>query len=90
MGYSQEGVVLTKHKDNRGLRYTGVENEAYWTAINAKGKESFFFEKQSKWKVPFVNKHYFLEQQYGWKLYRNDEDKKCMLALRWSPFKTYN
>ena len=53
-------------------------------------KEAFFFEKQSKWKVPFVNKHYFLEQQYGWKLYRNDEDKTCMLALRWSPFKTYN
>lgn len=96
MGYSQEGVELTKHTTNEDKWDTGVENSAFWTAVNSEGKKAFLFEKQSYWGVDFSkywkllpNCRWMLEQQYGWKLYRDDEDKICMLAIRVHPFKRY-
>lgn len=89
LGYSQEGVTITKHYDNVEFWDTGIPNKAYWTAINSKGQEAFLYEKQSNWKFPFFKTVFTFEQQYGWKLYRNDPDKVCMLALRISPFKQY-
>lgn len=89
LGYDQRGVVITKHYDNAEFWDTGIPNSAYWTAINSKGQRAFLYEKQSNWKFPFFKTIFTLEQQYGWKLYRNDPDKICMLAIRCNPFKRY-
>lgn len=84
MGYDQNGVVVTKHRDDDYLWDTGVPNCSYWTAVNAKGQRAFLYERQI-----FYWGSRCLELQFGWKLYRNDPDKVCMLALRITPFKSY-
>lgn len=89
LGYDQRGVKLTKHSDNEALWDTGIPNKAYWTAVNAVGTPAFLYEKQTNWKLPFFKTVFTLEEQYGWKLYRNDPDQRCMLAIRFSPFKRY-
>ncbi len=96
LGYDQKGVTLTKHSQNESKWDTGIPNKAYWTAINGKGQKAFLFEKQSTWGYNFKNIWkklpdctFTLEQQYGWKLYRDDSDEVCMLAFRVHPFKKY-
>lgn len=84
LGYDQEGVVLTKYAESEDTWDVGVPSYAYWTAVNHKGQKAFLWERQ----IYFYKKH-CLEMQFGWKLYRDDPDSRCMLALRITPFKSY-
>jgi len=84
LGYDQREAVITKHKDNAETWDTGVPNVAYWTAVNVNDQKAFLYERQ--W---YFYRNRCVEMQFGWKLYRKDLDLKCMLALRFSPFKKY-
>lgn len=84
LGYDQTSAVIIKHLDGKKTWDTGKPSKSYWTAINSKGQKAFLYERQIQWLFNFT-----LELQFGWKLYRNDSDKICMLALRISPFKRY-
>lgn len=82
LGYSQVGMVLTKHKDEMQLRNTGFKNITYYTAVNGNDKKAFMFFAQ----FPYT-KNRALELYFGYKLLRNDPDQRCMLAVRVKPFK---
>ena len=84
LGYDQRGVTPSpdRFKDERWD--SGIPNKSYWRVTNHKGQSAFLYQKQ--W---YYTKHRCVEMQFGWKLYRNDPDKKCMLAIRFSPFKKY-
>lgn len=84
MGYDQTGVAIVKHRDEAYLWDTGWPNTSYWTAVNSLGEKAFLWERQI-----YFYKTRCLELQFGWKLYRNDPDKRCMLAMRITPFKSY-
>lgn len=84
LGYDQEGIVITKHVDGSSTWDSGKPSRSYWTAINSNGQKAFLWERQI-----YFYKNRCIELQFGWKLYRKDPDKICMLALRISPFKQY-
>ncbi len=84
LGYDQEGIVITKHTDGSSAWDSGKPSRSYWTAINSNGQNAFLWERQI-----YFYKNRCIELQFGWKLYRKDPDKICMLALRISPFKQY-
>lgn len=84
LGYDQRGVVINIIYDGKDTYKTGETSKTYWTAVNAKGQKAFLYELQTPYILGFT-----LEFQFGWKLYRNDPDQKCMLAFRILPFKRY-
>lgn len=84
LGYDQRGVALTKLRDESSLWDTGAPSTSLWIAENAHGQHAFLFEKQ--W---YFWRNRCVEMQFGWKLYRNDPDQVCMLAVRFTPFKKY-
>lgn len=85
LGYDQTGMNITAHRDEGELWDTGHPNRSYYTAVNAKGQKAFMFE----WQI-YYYKEMCLEIYLGWKLFRNDPDKRCMLAIRISPFRKYS
>lgn len=89
LGYDKTGIQITKLRDEDYLWDKGYNNCSHWRAVNAKGEKSFLYERQIFW----IDNDWFglrcLELQFGWKLYRNDPDKRCMLAIRFHPFKDY-
>ena len=84
LGYDQTGVDTTKGLYKDPLWDSGVPNKAFWKVKNSKGQVGFLYQQQ--W---YYYKNYCVEMQFGWKLYRRDPDKKCMIAFRFSPFKKY-
>lgn len=96
LGFDQTGVDTTRGLYKDPLWDTGVPNKAFWKVKNARGKTGFLYQRQGHWGYDFSahwkrlpNLRYTLELQFGWKLYRRDPDRKCMLAVRISPFKRY-
>lgn len=84
LGYDQTGVALTKYSESEDTWDTGNPSYAYWTAINNNYQRAFLWERQV-----YFYKNRCLEMQFGWKLYRNDPDQRCMIAFRITPFKKY-
>lgn len=84
LGYDQTGVDTTRglYKDPRWD--SGKPNKAFWRVKNKKGQTGFLAQGQL-----YYYKNWCIEYQFGWKLYRRDPDKRCMLAFRISPFKRY-
>lgn len=93
LGYDQTGMVTTRrlygtdtthglYKDPRWG--TGVPNRSFWRVVNKGGQTGFLAQGQI-----YYYKNWCIEYQFGWKLYRRDPDKRCMLAFRISPFKRY-
>lgn len=84
LGYDQTGVDTTRglYKDPRWD--SGKPNKAFWRVKNKKGQTGFLAQGQL-----YYYKNCCIEYQFGWKLYRRDPDKRCMLAFRISPFKRY-
>ena len=85
LGYNQQGMVLTKNRDEMTLRNSGVKNISYYTSVNEKGRKGFMYFAQFPY--PFI-KGKALEFYLGYKLTRKDPDKRCMLAVRVKPFKS--
>ena len=85
LGYDQQGMVLTKNRDEMYLRDSGTKNISYYTSINEKGQKGFMYFAQFPY--PFM-KGKALELYLGYKLTRKDPDKRCMLAVRVKPFKS--
>lgn len=84
LGYDQKGVTLSKYADGSDTWDTGLPSYSFWTATNARGQRAFLWEKQ--W---YFYGRRCLEMQFGWKLYRDDPDERCMLAFRFNPFRAY-
>lgn len=84
LGYDQTGVDTTRglYKDPRWD--SGKPNKAFWRVKNKKRQTGFLAQGQL-----YYYKNWCIEYQFGWKLYRRDPDKRCMLAFRISPFKRY-
>src|SRR5699024_4614587 len=82
LGYSQVGMVVTKHRDAMAIRNTGFKKITSYTAINGTNKKAFMFFAQ----FPYT-KNRQLELDFAYKLLRNDPDQRCMLAVRVKPFK---
>lgn len=77
LGYDQTGIDKPKseHKDPRWD--TGEPNSARWVEKNTRGQVGFLVQGQR-----YFAKRRCIEYQFGWKLYRRDPDRRCMLALR--------
>lgn len=80
LGYDQTGVDTTRglYKDPRWD--SGVPNRAFWKVRNSRGQVGFLYQRQ--W---YYWRDFCIEMQFGWKLYRRDPDKRCMLAFRCVP-----
>jgi len=84
LGYDQRGMVIHTERDEDVLWDTGKPNFSFWWATNAQGQIGWMLE----WQYYFYKKH-CLEVYLGWKLHRNDPDKRCMIVGRITPFKSY-
>lgn len=84
LGYDQRGVVMPADRFKDPRWDSGYPNKSFWRAVNRKGQIGFLYQRQ--W---YYTKHWCIEMQFGWKLYRRDPDQHCMLAFRFSPFKRY-
>lgn len=83
-GYDQQGMRITKHRDEEILWDKGHPNKSYWTALNARGKRAFMYQRQI-----YYYRQWCIEIYLGWKLHRKDHDKRCMLVIRFNPFRRY-
>lgn len=79
MGYQQDGMVITKHKDQDDLWKSGKQSVTYWTAVNAKGQKAFLYQAQF-----YFYKQRCVELVFGYKIPWNHDDptNKAMLACR--------
>lgn len=84
LGYDQKGVPPAVDRFKDPYWGTGKPNSSFWRVKNHKGQTGFLYQRQL-----YYHKNRCVEMQFGWKLYRNDPDERCMLALRLTPFKRY-
>lgn len=84
LGYDQTGIAIKTFADASETWDSGKPSYGFKLAINDNFERAFLYERQI-----YYYKRMCLELQFGWKLYRNDPDKVCMLAFRISPFKRY-
>src|SRR5699024_3688881 len=80
LGYDQRGMVLTNHRREVALRSTGIDNFTCYAAVRGDDKRAFMFFAQ----FPYA-RHGAVEVYFGYKLLRNDPDRRCMLAVRVKP-----
>lgn len=83
LGYDQRGVTPSPDRFKDPRWDTGEPNRAFWRVVNHRGQVGFLYQQQINWW------RFTLEIQFGWKLYRRDDDQRCMLAFRFIPFKRY-
>lgn len=96
LGFDQHAVQRPADRFKDPLWDTGIPNKAFWKVKNAWRQTGFLYQRQINWGYDFSTLwhrlpdcSFTLEMQFGWKLYRNDPDQRCMLAFRFLPFKRY-
>lgn len=85
LGYNQEGMEFLYMRDEGHLWDSGYPNFSFYLVENKDKKIGWMLEWQ--W---YFYKQRCLEVYLGWKLFRNDANKRCMLVARITPFKKYD
>ena len=84
LGYDQHGMVDVYKRDEGELWDSGYPNFSVWLVKNIRNQYGFMVEWQF-----YYYKQRCIELYVGWKLHRDDPDRKCMIAVRFSPFRKY-
>lgn len=84
LGYDQRGMRQLYVRDEGHLWDSGFGNFSFWLAVNGSRQVGWMIQWQYYW----WGQH-CLEVYLGWKLFRKDPDKRCMVAARISPFRRY-
>lgn len=84
LGYSQKGMKFLHQRDEGHLWDSGYPNFSYYIVENNKNQIGWMLEWQ--W---YFYKQRCLEVYLGWKIFRKDENQRCMLVARITPFKKY-
>lgn len=85
LGFDQKGMKVLYKRDEGKYWDSGHGNFSFWIAKNAKGKYAFMVQWQ--W---YYYKTWCVEFYLGWKLFRMDPDRVCMIATRLSPTRKYD
>lgn len=85
LGYNQEEMEFIYQIDEGHLWDSGYPNFSFYFVKNKDKKIGWMLEWQ--W---YFYKQRCLEVYLGWKLFRKDENKRCMLVARITPFKKYD
>lgn len=84
LGFDQRGMQLLYVRDEGKYWDSGYNNLSFWITKNRKGQYGFMLQWQ--W---YYYKNWCVEFYLGWKLFRTDDDRICMIATRLSPIRTY-
>lgn len=84
LGYSQKGMKFLYQRDEGQLWDSGYPNFSFYLVENDKKKIGWMLQWQ--W---YFYKQRCLEVYLGWKIFRNDENQRCMVVGRITPFKEY-
>lgn len=85
LGWNNKAIKILKAQDNEYLWKTGITHVSYWIARNDLDEVSFLVEGQ--WNY---YKDWCLEYRFGYGLFRNEPDDRCMLNIRFIPWRRYS